>query len=112
LEDKNATNIYVSWNGDTRTKSWRFYEVLAGRRSFIGEVARKSFETVLTVERIGVKNIQAEALDVEGTVLVDTSAVKPEVMIHKYEGKGKKAQSGLVPWLTFKGQKFFKSKDL
>ncbi|KAK5204888.1 hypothetical protein LTR41_009424 [Exophiala xenobiotica] len=113
LEDANSTSIFVSWNGDTRTKSWRFYEVQGERRSFIGEAKRESFETELKLDRVNVKTVQAEALDAEGAVLVDTSAVKPEVMIHEYKGEGnQKEKSGPIPWLTFRGQKFFKSKDL
>lgn len=112
LEDGGSTNIYVSWNGDTRTKTWRFYEVFRGRRSFIGEAPRESFETVLTIDRLGVKNVQAEALDAEGSVLVDTSAVKPSTMIHEYKGESKKKGQSLIPWLTFEGQKFFRGKDL
>ncbi|KIW17244.1 hypothetical protein PV08_04435 [Exophiala spinifera] len=114
LEDGNSTSIYVSWNGDTRTKVWRFYEVKDDRRSFLGEAKRESFETELKLDRVNVKSVQAEALDAEGTVLVDTSKVKPEALIREYKGQGKKTQekSGLIPWLTFKGQKFFRSKDL
>lgn len=29
-EEKDTTKIYVPWNGDTETKIWRFYKVLAG----------------------------------------------------------------------------------
>jgi len=119
LKDEKAatTSIYVSWNGDTRTKSWRFYELTeSGRRSFLGEAKREGFETVLELDRAEVSTVQAEALDAEGTVLVDTSAVKPEIMIHEYTGKSKKIAkqkgSGLVPWLMFEGQKFFRDGEL
>lgn len=114
LEDGNHTSIYVSWNGDTRTKLWRFYEVKDERRSFIGEVKRESFETELRLDRFNVKKVQAEALDAEGTVLVDTSAVAPEALNHEYKGQSisLEEKSGLIPWLTFRGQKFFKNKDL
>ena len=112
LEDHNSTQVYVSWNGDTRTKVWRFYEVHEDRRSFMGEVKREGFETSLTVNRIGVKTVQAVALDAEGSTLVNTSAVKPEMMIREFKADSKKEAKGLVHWLTFKGQKFFKSGDL
>lgn len=120
-EKKESTSIYVSWNGDTRTKSWRFYEVEdSGRRSYLGESKRKSFETVLELPHAGVKTVQAEALDAEGEVLVDTSVVKPDILIHEFKGKSptgkKKLQKqegeGVVPWLFFKGQKFFSRADL
>lgn len=112
LEDKNSTNIYVSWNGDTRTKAWRFYEVFRGRRAFIGQVEREGFETVLAVERVGVKSVQAEAVDAEGSVLVDTSTVRPSLMIHEFKGESKKSRGGFIPWLVVNGEKFFKGKDM
>jgi len=88
-DESGSTNIYVSWNGDTRTKWWRFYEFRdRGRRSFLGQAQRESFETVLTVDRADIKTVQAEALDAEGEVLVDTSVVKSEVMIHRFESQG------------------------
>jgi hypothetical protein len=52
-------------------------------------------------------------LDAEGSVLVDTSAVKPEMMIREFKGESKKkSQGGIIPWLTFRGQKFFRAQDL
>jgi hypothetical protein len=47
LEDEGSINIYVSWNGDTRTKTWRFYELKGGRRSFIGEAPARLSGRVL-----------------------------------------------------------------
>lgn len=110
--DKDETSIYVSWNGDTRTKVWRFYEVNSeGRRSYLGESKKKSFETELKIDGV-VKAVQAEGLDVEGKVLVSTEGVKPEVEVKQYVVKKKESKGGLVEWLTFKGQKFFKSQEL
>ncbi len=116
-EQSSTTNIYVSWNGDTRTKTWRFYGVSDnGRRSYLGESTRESFETMLKLDQAEFKTVQAEALDAEGTVLINTSAVKPEIMVHQYTGKSKKNakhdKQGLVPWLMFEGQKFFRNEDL
>lgn len=110
LEDKDKTDVYVSWNGDTRTKSWRFYEIKGGRKSFVGEAKRQGFETSLSINRIGVKDIQAEGYDAEGALLVKTSAIEPKAVVHEFKGQKKGAKTGgLVPWLTFNGQKFFKS---
>jgi hypothetical protein len=114
LKDEDTTTIYVSWNGDTRTKVWRFYEVSdKGRRSYLGEAKRKSFETELKLKN-DVKSVQAEALDAEGSVLVSTDGVKPELEVKQYAGKKtqQKAKGGLVEWLTFKGQKFFRTQEL
>lgn len=44
------TNIYVSWNGDTRTTSWKFFAISSGKHIQIGEKKRSSFETTLTVK--------------------------------------------------------------
>ncbi|TVY17990.1 hypothetical protein LARI1_G005477, partial [Lachnellula arida] len=110
-EKTSSTSVYVSWNGDTRTKSWRFYDVSDTGRSFLGESKREGFETVLQLDQsVAVKNVQAEALDAEGTVLIDTAAVKPDVLIHQYKGKkaSKQSDPSVAAWFMFKGQKFFK----
>lgn len=118
-EETSTTSVYVSWNGDTRTKTWRFFEVSdSGRRSFLGEAKRESFETALTLspEQAHIKTVQAEALDNEGAVLVGTAVVTPENMVHEFKAKSKtiskESKGGLVPWLTFAGQKFFRTHDL
>ena len=42
LSSGKGTDIYVSWNGDTETKQWRFYALDedSSRRCFLGEVHR------------------------------------------------------------------------
>lgn len=112
-EETSTTNIYVSWNGDTRTNIWRFYEVSDnGRRSFLGESKREGFETVLQLDQSDFKMVQAEAVDTDGTVLVDTSAVKLDLMVQQFKGEsrriGKQAKSRPIPWFTFDRQKFFR----
>jgi hypothetical protein len=121
-EDTAATSIYVSWNGDTETKKWRFYEVIEnGQRSYLGESARKSFETVLTLERSGIKTVQAEAIGAEGEVLIQSPVVKPDILIQEFKGtKGSKSSGkiakpcggGWMGWLLFKGQKVIRPGDL
>ncbi|KAK5656723.1 hypothetical protein OQA88_4271 [Cercophora sp. LCS_1] len=64
------TTVYASWNGDTETSVWRFYEVTDrfGSRAFLGEVERTGFETKLVVKgRVG--RVEAEAVDEKGRVL-------------------------------------------
>lgn len=116
-KEKETTSIYVSWNGDTETKTWRFYEVNDnGHRSYLGESKRKSFETVLKLDRVGIKTVQADAFDAEGKILVNTSVVKPEILVQQFTGKKNtvttQSKAGLIPWLCFEGQKFFRSQDL
>lgn len=101
LRDTGRVKVYVSWNGDTRTKWWRFWEVRGkgkGGRLVVGKVKRESFETVLTVDKQsdGVDHkstsggaftdirYQAEALDALGRVLVTTEAVGSDVLIKQF----------------------------
>ncbi|KAH8646183.1 ASST-domain-containing protein [Xylariales sp. PMI_506] len=77
-------SFWVSWNGDTRTKSWRFWwsqPSLATNGAqpvrFSGETLRSGFETVFhlhTTKPISV--VVAEALDEDGNVLVTSAPVK------------------------------------
>ncbi|KAL3428522.1 hypothetical protein PVAG01_02031 [Phlyctema vagabunda] len=92
-KDNSETSIYVSWNGDTQTKLWRFYEVdETGHRSYVGQAERHSFETVLKLDRTKLKNVEAEGLDAEGAVLTSTSAVRPEVEILEFKTKSRKSK--------------------
>jgi hypothetical protein len=75
----------VSWNGDTETATWRFFEVVdgLGSRSFLGEAPRKSFETKLDLPKgKKVDRIAAEAVDKQGRVLRTTRevGVEPEIL--------------------------------
>jgi hypothetical protein len=115
LEDEGSTTIYVSWNGDTRTKTWRFFEVYRGTRAVIGEVERESFETAIRIDRVGLKNVQAQAISANGDVLVDTSAIRPDVAIHEYKGSDWSKKTETTPLFTspeFLGQqKIFQAKE-
>ncbi|OBT98179.1 hypothetical protein VE01_03716 [Pseudogymnoascus verrucosus] len=132
-DDEGETSIYVSWNGDTETKHWRFYEIYAnGKRELLGTAKRESFETVLTVERTGIRSVQVVALGAEGEKLVESSVVKPDVLIQEYKGESVKSSKGsksggksststkvekpcgggFMGWLMFKGQKIIRPQDL
>ncbi|AEO56599.1 hypothetical protein MYCTH_111036 [Thermothelomyces thermophilus ATCC 42464] len=86
LEGDEGTSVYVSWNGDTETAVWRFFEVVdeLGSRSFLGEAERTSFETRLDLPRAKkvAGRVAAEAVDKQGRVLRATRevAVEPEVL--------------------------------
>jgi hypothetical protein len=84
LENEDGTTIYVSWNGDTETKTWRFYAVTGkyGARSYLGDAKRTSFETSLQIPNKSVLHVVAEALDANGQILRSTRVVKlePEVL--------------------------------
>lgn len=80
LENDDGTTIYVSWNGDTETKVWRFYAVTGkyGARSYLGEAKRKSFETSFKAPDKSVLHVVAEAVDARGKVLTSTGVVQSE----------------------------------
>lgn len=81
--NKEGLDVYVSWNGDTETKTWRFYVASEGR--FLGEVKRTGFEThayfknVAPVSSPGGVKIYAEAVDGEDNVLRQAKAVSVQL---------------------------------
>ena len=91
--DGSGTTAYVSWNGDTETKLWRFFEVTdaVGSREFLGQTERVSFETSFHVVGRRVHRVVAEAVDDKGTVLRSTGVAKlePEILPIR-PGKGRK----------------------
>lgn len=82
FEDEKGTSIYVSWNGDTEARRWRFFEHgdATSFNSLLGEVERTSFETVLRIDGTA-HEVSAEAIDDTGVVLRSTrvAKVQPEV---------------------------------
>jgi hypothetical protein len=93
FEDDDSTSVYVSWNGDTETRFWRFYEASNQGQSvgsLLGEAERESFETVLHVDSIRKRPIYAEAIDRTGAVLVSTrmANIQPNVAPPKPHSEG------------------------
>ena len=90
LTNGKETDIYVSWNGDTETKIWRFYSLDGDNskgkfatRNFLGEAKRKSFETVLHVQSF-VNNVSADAVDDSGRILRSTSIARVEPKVQPF----------------------------
>lgn len=83
LENDEGTTVYVSWNGDTETKVWRFFSVVDeyGSREFLGEVERKGFETSLSVKSKGLGPVAAVAVGENGRVLTESAVVKPKAEV-------------------------------
>ena len=83
---KHGTTAYVSWNGDTETKTWRFYSITDeyGSKSFLGEKERISFETSLFIPDKKLSAVSAEALDARGRVLRHAAATSVEDEILPY----------------------------
>ena len=90
LRSEHETTVYVSWNGDTRVKTWRFYSQ-CGRRNVrpgqssnklhsLGDAKRVSFETSLTIPTSVIQCsgqealIFAEGIDAAGAVLTTTDS--------------------------------------
>ncbi|GLA34413.1 hypothetical protein AnigIFM63309_006956 [Aspergillus niger] len=78
VDASQTVRLYVSWNGDTETKGWRFYQSEKGNTTSLGVVPRKSFETTLylKIER-GSSDVRyyAEAVGAGNNVLAKTNAV-------------------------------------
>ncbi|KAL4970572.1 ASST-domain-containing protein [Aspergillus stella-maris] len=64
------TTFYVSWNGATRVKHWRFYGTnnSTGNYTFIHKVRKDGFETSYTASQF-YRYTYAEAIDEQGKVL-------------------------------------------
>lgn len=73
-----GTTVFVSWNGDTETETWRFYAVTDqyGSRSFLGETKRDGFETAFFLAGHSYARIAAEAISARGRILRTTQAVR------------------------------------
>jgi hypothetical protein len=81
FQGQKGTTVCVSWNGDTETKMWRFFEYTRDDREdeLLGEVVRTSFETVLEVPGRNVSHgVFALAIDERGTVLGTTDIGRPQ----------------------------------
>jgi len=94
LQNSDVTTIYVSWNGDTETKSWRFFTTQPGvdKKNLLGEATRKSFETEYRIlsPTDGTLGVVAEALDRNGRVLKTTAVVNIEQEV--LPGGGERSQ--------------------
>jgi WD40 repeat protein len=82
--DKDEVEIYVSWNGDTETRTWRFYALQGDIKHDLGEQKRRSFETrfVLQKKELSIgrdTRFFAEALGSDGRPLsrTDATSVRP-----------------------------------
>lgn len=84
-----SLDVYVSWNGDTETALWRFFDASSkqGEHLLLGEVKREGFETHGTFELLGkhgdVTSIVAKAFGATENLLrqsrpVSVERVKPE----------------------------------
>ncbi|KAI0813491.1 ASST-domain-containing protein [Xylaria sp. FL0064] len=70
---KSMTAIYVSWNGATEHKIWKFF---SGDR-LLGQTNRTGFETVFVTDVL-ISTVRAEAFDSLGNYLGKSNDVPPE----------------------------------
>jgi len=86
LEHAESTIVYVSWNGDTETRVWRFYGVdRKGREVVLGEEERVGFETGFYVRSGGNwKGFLVEAVGGKGKVLRKSRVVGVDPYIYQY----------------------------
>lgn len=68
-----STVVYVSWNGDTRTRTWKFFLVKHGKKHYLGKAPKSGFETTFYVDT-DVDTVLAEAYDDEGELLGESSS--------------------------------------
>lgn len=104
LRSKEGLTAYVSWNGDTETKAWRFYALIDefGSKEFLCEATRTSFETSLRIQNVNIGAISAEAIDENGKSLRSTGIalveqeIKPKVKQSEVAIPGAAAQKALA----------------
>ncbi len=86
LKHGESTMVYVSWNGDTETKSWKFYGInRVGEKILLGEEERTGFETGYYVKSGGDwVGFLTEANGVDGKALRTSRVAKVEPYIYQY----------------------------
>lgn len=81
-----GSTIYVSWNGDTSTKKWKFYLLVNNFETFIGESRKSGFETCLDLNRKIDGKIIAKAYDDREALLGVSNPTAPENDSIPYSG--------------------------
>ncbi|VEU23184.1 DEKNAAC104307 [Brettanomyces naardenensis] len=88
VTEKGETIVYVSWNGDTETKKWRFYSLNSDdERTLLGETERSGFETILRLSKVVKERIVAQAVGKSGEVLSTSDSVISEKQVVQYVEK-------------------------
>lgn len=98
LDSNENLLVFVSWNGDTETKFWKFYLQQAGTNTAfsLGKQQKTGFETKTSIDlrnipgRTGDLKIFAEALDSQGSILRRTVpvAIKSHLPDYSQESNG------------------------
>lgn len=72
--ENDGTEVYVSWNGDTETNVWKFFDE---NHNYLGESKRAGFETKFDCDK-QVTGVIAEAYDADGKKLVASQVTPAE----------------------------------
>ncbi|KAJ5912359.1 hypothetical protein N7504_001242 [Penicillium tannophilum] len=78
FKESNGTSLHVSWNGDTETIMWMFYEEQSnGERNLLGRALKDGFETRLRTKKKPAR-VLAEAYDAQDHRLVSSSVIETQ----------------------------------
>lgn len=81
IEDENTT-VYVSWNGDTETKTWRFFEISSdGEKVLLGEKAKSGFETKFVAKNTNIDEVVVESYDSKDNLLASSSVARSQAQV-------------------------------
>ena len=113
LRHGESTMVYVSWNGDTETKIWKFFGVNGeGEKVLLGEERRTGFETGFYVSG-GDKwhGFLTDALAADGKILVSSGIAKTEKYIYQYVPGRDDLTLGWQEQKILAGDKLWERKD-
>lgn len=80
------TTIFVSWNGDTNTKYWKFYE--SNGKRLLGQTDKKGFETRFTTN-LHIEKVFVESYDSNHKLLGTSDLFKTRKQVVLYEAHQK-----------------------
>ncbi|ODV95720.1 hypothetical protein PACTADRAFT_76154 [Pachysolen tannophilus NRRL Y-2460] len=82
------TIIYVSWNGDIDTKTWRLFTLSSdGKREYVAETKRTGFETTFKITGEIHERVAVEAIDNNGKILATSDITVSEKQVLPYAKK-------------------------
>lgn len=99
FDKDNKTTAYVSWNGDTETKSWKFYAIDGKDKKLVGEKKRSGFETKIELEDYH-EEIVAVSIDKHGKALrsSEVSKIKAQITPASEEPEEKEQAQNYFSW--------------
>ncbi|CDO93562.1 unnamed protein product [Kluyveromyces dobzhanskii CBS 2104] len=84
LTKDGETKIYVSWNGDTRTKTWRIFGLNEqGNKQLLGAKNKTGFETTITLQQKVEHRVFVESFSENEDLLATSRTILPKAQILK-----------------------------